>query len=166
MRLLTSLLLLLSLFNPLLGFAAEDPAEMPTAVPAPRENPPPEALMWGLDDLMTLLVQPRHVKLYYAGTQKNWELAAAEASNLRGAMLGIAKTIGIYTSLGVRDASASLFEPALTSLDAAIATADSRRFASAYKDVTAACNACHVYKEHSYILVNVPERGAQSNYAD
>jgi hypothetical protein len=28
-----------------------------------------------MDDLMTMLIQPRHLKLYYAGEAKNWKLA-------------------------------------------------------------------------------------------
>ena len=45
---------------------------------------------------MTMLVQPRHIKLYYAGSAKNWELAAAEARDLRSSFDRIAQTIPSY----------------------------------------------------------------------
>jgi hypothetical protein len=39
-----------------------------------------------MDDLMTMLVQPRHMKLYYAGQAKNWTLAGFQVNELRGAL--------------------------------------------------------------------------------
>ena len=46
------------------------------ASPAPP-RPGPVILDFkpAMDDLMTMLVQPRHIKLYYAGQAKNWRLA-------------------------------------------------------------------------------------------
>ncbi len=38
-----------------------------------------------MDDLMTMLVQPRHLKLYYAGLEKNWTLAGFQLNELRAA---------------------------------------------------------------------------------
>jgi hypothetical protein len=59
---------------------------MSAQVVAPaQENAAPAAARSGLtildfrpamDDLMTMLVQPRHIKLYYAAQAKNWTLAA------------------------------------------------------------------------------------------
>jgi hypothetical protein len=46
-----------------------------------------------MDDLMTMLVQPRHIKLYYAGQAENWTLAAFELNELRGALARIGRTI-------------------------------------------------------------------------
>jgi hypothetical protein len=125
-----------------------------------REQP----LEFGFDDLMTMLVQPRHLKLYYAGTQKNWELAAAESRDLRAALARIGQSIPMYFNNGVAQAITSFIDPKMQSLDAAIATADSKQFAAKYIELTEACNACHVYMEHSYFVVKVPESAAQSVY--
>ena len=134
---------------------------VPAAAPA---NLPPEEQKLGFDDLMTLLVQPRHLKVFYAGTQKNWELAAAESRNLRGALSRISQSIPKYLNLGVQETTTSLFTPSLTALDAAIASADLKRFTAAYSDLTAACNACHVYLERPYIVIKVPETTAADTY--
>src|ERR1700739_2803062 len=74
----------------------------PAPKPAPKRAPaPPTAYKSrgftpGFDDMMTMLVQPRHTKLYYAGTAKNWELAAAESRDLRQAFDNLAKAIPNY----------------------------------------------------------------------
>jgi hypothetical protein len=121
---------------------------------------------FGLDDLMTLLIQPRHIKLYYAGTHKNWELAAAEVRDLRSGFARISRRIPKYLNNGVPEAVALMFEPKLHAVDDAIAAADSKRFATAYQDLTAACNACHTYMEHPFLVIKVPNSAVSSLYPD
>src|SRR5690349_918294 len=50
----------------------------------------------GLDDLMTMLVQPRHMKLFFAGNARNWELAAFQMRELRSAFRRTGQTIPKY----------------------------------------------------------------------
>jgi hypothetical protein len=57
-----------------------------------------------MDDLMTMLVQPRHIKLYYAGQAKNWELAGFELNELRGALARVGRTIPTYRTGASRQA--------------------------------------------------------------
>ena len=45
-------------------------------------NPPAPAYRPGLGDLMTMTVQPRHLKLGLAGQEKNWAFAAYELHEL------------------------------------------------------------------------------------
>src|SRR5690348_2360567 len=65
-------------------------AAQPSGATGPGEFTP------RLDDLMTMLIQPRHLKLYYAGSRKNWELAAFESSELRSAFGRIAQVFPRY----------------------------------------------------------------------
>ena len=62
-----------------------------------------------MDDLMTMLVQPRHLKLYYAGQAKNWTLAGFELNELRQALARIGRTIPTYRNIGVDTAVSSIF---------------------------------------------------------
>ena len=62
-----------------------------------------------MDDLMTMLIQPRHLKLHYAGEAKNWELAEFQLRELRHALARIGRTIPNYRKNGVDDAVASIF---------------------------------------------------------
>ena len=51
------------------------------AVPIPATAQQPHAAALG--DLMTAFVQPRHIKLGLAGTERNWPYAAYELNQLR-----------------------------------------------------------------------------------
>jgi hypothetical protein len=128
--------------------------------------PQPTIDSFGLDDLMTLLIQPRHLKLYAAATQRNWELAAAESRDLRAALGRIAQTIPRYMNNDVADSIKIMISPQLQAVDTAIAAADVKRFQASYVDLTAACNACHVYMEHPYIVIQVPAPGEPPSYPD
>jgi hypothetical protein len=142
------------------GARAQDQTATPAtaATPAPASAPPaPIDFKPGFDDLMTMLVQPRHLKLYYAGVHKNWELAAAESRDLRQALQRMAQTIPTYQGNDVDAAIVSIIAPKIQAVDEAIAKADSARFASAYNDLTTACTACHTYMEHPFIVIRVPE---------
>mgnify|MGYP000879450030 CR=1 FL=1 len=44
--------------------------------------------------------------------------------------------------------------------------ADAKRVAAAYAGLTAACNECHVYMEHPFIVIKVPEDGGTDAFAD
>ena len=101
-----------------------------------------------LDNLMTMLVQPRHIKLYYAGQAKNWRLAGFELNELRGALARVGRTIPTYRKIAVDTAVASIFADTIKSVDAAIKAADPAKFATAYGEMTAACNSCHAGMEH------------------
>jgi hypothetical protein len=116
-----------------------------------------------MDDLMTMLVQPRHIKLYYAGQEKNWKLAAFQSNELRAALARIGRTIPTYRNIGVDTAVASIFSEKLKAVDAAIKAADSTQFDASYRELTAACNECHVGMEHPFLVMKVPQ---SLNYPD
>jgi hypothetical protein len=134
-------------------------------VPTRSMSQGPEAdASFGFDDLMTMLIQPRHTKLYYAGTQKNWELAAAQSRDMHSALARIAQRIPKYMNNSVADTITVIFMPKLNAIDAAIAAGDPKQFANAYVALTDACNACHVYMEHPYIVIQIPHSGDISAY--
>jgi hypothetical protein len=116
-----------------------------------------------MDDLMTMLIQPRHLKLYYAGRAKNWKLAAFQLQELRQALARIGRTIPNYRRIGVDDAVASIFTEKAVAVDGAIKSADSAKFAVAFSDMTNACNACHAAMEHEFLVIKVPEADVYPN---
>jgi hypothetical protein len=120
----------------------------------------------GLDDLMTMLIQPRHNKLYFAGTRKNWELAASQARELRLAFVRISQFMPKYLGIDVVEALGSLMDPALSNMDKAIAAADPKQFTLAYDVLTGACNSCHAYLEHSYLVIKRPPSSASALFPD
>ena len=126
------------------------------AAPQPDYHP-------SFGDLMTLAVQPRHIKLGIAGKARNWDYAAYEASELRNAFLRIGRTIPTYRKQALPDMFASAILPSMDKLDAAIKAKDGRGFDAAYKEVTVSCNNCHMGLEHAFVVIREP---TVSPYAD
>jgi hypothetical protein len=110
-----------------------------------------------MDDLMTMLIQPRHLKLYYAGEAKNWKLADFQLRELRQALARIGRTIPTYRKIGVDDAVASIFTDKAVAVETAIKAADPAKFKAAYTEMTGACNACHAAMEHEFLVIKAPD---------
>ena len=140
------------------SFGQEEPSTRSGRPLVPAKSAPaaPQAFQPGMDDLMTMLVEPRHIKLYYAGTAKNWELAAFELGELRSAFRRIGGTIPVYRDRGVDETIGAIVAPRLDTTESAIAAGDPARFAKAYGDLTASCNECHTYLEHPFLVIKVP----------
>jgi hypothetical protein len=140
---------------------AQKPAPSPEAPAAAPARPGLTVLDFkpGLDDLMTMLVQPRHIRLYYAGQAKNWQLAAFQANELRGALARIGRTIPNYRNINVDNAVDTMFAGKLAAVNDAIKAADGAQFTAAYRAMTAACNDCHKGLEHPFLVIKVPEGG-------
>ena len=166
-------IVLAGLLAPSASFIAAAQTPAPAGEAAPAGGTAPAARPAGglaildfkpaMDDLMTMLVQPRHIKLYYAGQAKNWTLAAFELNELRGALARIGRTIPTYRNVGIDMAVASIFADKIKSVDAAIKAADAAQFTAAYGDMTQACNVCHQALEHPFLKITVPDA---VNYPD
>ena len=149
-----------------LGVAFGQTAPAPAA-PAPA----PGALQIldfkpGFDDMMTMMVQPRHLKLFFAAREKNWELAAFESDELRASFRRIGQTVPIYRTQDVNKAVAVMATPLLDRVDKAIKAKDAALFAKEYSALTAGCNACHTQMEHAFLVMKVPDNNSPSLYPD
>ena len=120
----------------------------------------------GLDDLMTMLVQPRHIRLYQAGRHANWELAAYELAELHSAFARVTQALPKYQGVDVQEAVTSIMEPKLAAVAKAISTGDSKGFLGAYRNLTTACSACHTYLEHPFLVISVPGSPSTIPYGD
>ena len=155
------------------GSVAMSAAAIAIAAPAPAGRgaaapPPLEVLEFKpfFDDLMTMLVQPRHVKLYLAGKAQNWTLAAFELNELRGALVRIGQTIPKYQNFSVDATVGSIFQPKIQAMAAAITSQNPMRFDAAYRELTDACNVCHGGMSHEFLVIKVPDAAAAAAYAD
>jgi hypothetical protein len=142
---------------PAAGDAAPAPAARPAGGPNTVEFRP------SMDDLMTMLVQPRHIKVYYAGQAKNWTLAGFELNELRGALARVGRTVPTYRNVSVEMAVTTIIADKIKALDAAIKAKDSEQFTANYGELTAACNTCHQALEHPFLKITVPDA---ANYPD
>jgi hypothetical protein len=140
-----------------------------TAAPAPATPPAGGGLVIldfkpAMDDLMTMLIQPRHIKLYLAGQQRNWTLAAFQLNELTSGLRRIGQTIPKYRNFSVDATVGSIFAPKIQSMNAAIAAKNPAMFNTAYGELTNACNDCHAGMEHDFLVIKVPDANAAAAY--
>jgi hypothetical protein len=114
-------------------------------------------------DLMTMAVQPRHLKVGIAGKERNWDYVAYEAKELRNAFNRVGRTIPTFNNQSMPDMFAASIMPAMDKLDAAIKAKEGAAFDAAYREVTTSCNNCHTSLNHAYVVIQEP---AASAYAD
>ena len=114
-------------------------------------------------DLMTTAVQPRHIKLGLAGQERNWPYAVYELRELQGAFRRIAHAVPVYRSMDMAALISATTAAPLDDVAAAIKSGDSIKFADAYAQLTATCNACHQSTGHAAIVIQVPRT---SSYPD
>src|SRR5262249_31741054 len=119
---------------------------------ATAQQPHPAAV----GDLMTALVQPRHIKLGLAGNEQNWPYAAYELEQLRDTFADLAEILPKYRDLSIPDMMTSTVKEPLAALDRAIKVKDSSQFATAYRQLTTACNTCHQSYDRSVIVIQAP----------
>ncbi len=103
-----------------------------------------------LADLM-IETQFRYFKLWYAGREQNWELADFELEQIRESFDNSAR---IFPTIPL--ASKHMIIQPANELDSAIEAKDSAKFARAFDQLTAACNACHEAARLGFIVVRQP----------
>jgi hypothetical protein len=110
-----------------------------------------------LGDIMDA-VQSRHIKLWFAGKARNWELATYELRQLKAGLLQAAV---LYEGIPVTNVT-TMTKP-VQSITDAIAARDIRRFAKAVGELTDGCNACHKSMGCGFIVMRVPTEQPFSN---
>jgi hypothetical protein len=103
-----------------------------------------------LGDIMNT-VQTRHIKLWLAFKAQNWELAAYE---LRQFKAGLLEAAVLYEGIPVTNVT-TMTAPVQATADA-IEARDGRRFAKAFGELTAGCNACHKSMGRDFIAIQAP----------
>jgi hypothetical protein len=120
------------------------------------------------DDLMTMLIQPRHIKLWAAAQQQNWTLAAFELNEMRTAFDRIAATIPKYgpQNVNLGPTFISMMSGPITAVNGAISAKNQAQFATAYRDLTNTCNSCHEALNHPYLVIKIPDANSLSPYVN
>jgi len=103
-----------------------------------------------LGDIMGA-TQLRHLKLWYAGKEKNWGLAGYELGQIKDSFQD---AMTFYPGLPVADMT-PMAKPA-ADIEAAIKAKDGARFATAFNALTGACNACHQAQGLGFIAIKIP----------
>jgi hypothetical protein len=109
---------------------------------------------------MTAFVQPRHIKLGLAGNSQNWPYAGYELDELRETFDDVAAIMPKYRDLSIPDMITSTVKKPLAAVDQAIKAKDLGQFTVAYRQLSAARNACHRSYDRGTIVIQPPADGA------
>lgn len=110
-------------------------------------------------------VQIQHTKLYYAGHEKNWELADYTLHEMNEALQAVQTFNDQFENFPtpLSELVPNLVGPSLAQLNDAIRARDAARFEEAFDGLTAACNACHATLQHAFIHIQRPAGAAFPN---
>lgn len=143
-----------------IGVGASCSAAAEPQVPSPAHA---TEYLPSISDLMIATIQPRHERLWRAEQDENWEFAAYELGNLRGAFGRLGNAHLIEYDIPFPEMIASVTEHPFKELNSAIQSKDHTAFAKAYADLTDACNSCHQALNHGVVEIRVPSRTSASD---
>ncbi len=140
-----------------LGLAHADPQYAATKTPSANEAYTP-----GLGDIMGP-IQMRHAKLWFAGANKNWALAAYELDEIKEGFGDAARFQSDFKGRPVAKMVEEIIEPKLAVVEKAIEAKNQQQFARAFNQLTKACNACHQSVGYGFISIQSPTQPPYSN---
>jgi hypothetical protein len=106
----------------------------------------------GTGAIMNTIVQPHHLKLWFAGQHKNWALAEYERQELMG---GFEKIQKLHKDKPEATAVAMIF-PAMDAVEKAIREKDANAFKNNFVMLTNTCNTCHQALKYGFNVIKVP----------
>jgi len=114
-------------------------------------NDRPHSYTPGFGELM-LNIQIHHAKLWFAGKNGHWELAAYDQSLIRSAF----QKIRNYHPDNPATAATAMIDIPLDSVDAAINHKNPAAFRRSFEFLTTTCNNCHTVTHHPFNLIITP----------
>jgi hypothetical protein len=149
---------------PLVFLAFSMPAFAQSPPPAKDEPKAGEPYRPGLGEIMTLQ-QMRHLKLWFAGQARNWDLAAYELDELKEGFEDVAKYFPTFEEVPVGQMVKTITETTVADVEKAIAARNGKAFAGAFDALTQSCNACHQATKHGFIAIQRPKQNPYANQA-
>lgn len=138
----------------------------PTPAPAPAASAAPaaEPFVPGLGEIMSLQ-QMRHVKLWFAGQARNWDLAAYELDELEE---GFDDAVSMHPThkdspVAIKDVVPRLIPGPIAELRKVVGAKDAAAFAPAFDALTTACNGCHDATNFGFNRVQRPATNPYPN---
>ncbi|HEY4170645.1 MAG TPA: cytochrome family protein [Reyranella sp.] len=128
-----------------------------------QSNSPAPTYRPGLGDLMTMTVQPRHLKVGLAGQEKNWAYAAYELHELQESFDRVARAWPKWRQVEIADTIKATIEAPMDAVAQAIMAKDSAKFIESYGQLTATCNACHQSANVGLVVIQIPKTSPFAN---
>lgn len=111
----------------------------------------------GLGELMNF-TQMRHAKLWFAGAEQNWPLAGYELDELQEGFDDVVRYHPAHreSQLPLSELVPKIMSRPMKDVRGAIAAHDEPAFATAFDELTAACNSCHQATNFGFNVVKRP----------
>lgn len=113
----------------------------------------------GTGAIMNTIVQPHHLKLWFAGQSKNWALAEYERQELMGGF----EKIQLYHKNKPEAAAVAMIFPAMDAVEKAIRDKDAIAFKSNFVALTNTCNTCHKALKYEFNVIRIPDTNSFYN---
>lgn len=118
-------------------------------------QPAKESYQPGLGEFMTA-TQLRHAKLWFAGKQNNWDLAAYEIDEIKEGLEDAARLFPTYDGVPVAKMIKTIIDPRIEELEKAVRAKSSTKFTAAFDGLTSGCNSCHAGASKPFIRIQRP----------
>jgi hypothetical protein len=116
----------------------------------------------GLGEFMTA-TQLRHAKLWFAGKNSNWDLAAYEIDEIKEGLEDAARLHPTFDNVPVADMIKSIIDPRIERLEKAVEAKNSTQFVAAFDELTSGCNSCHAGANKPFIRIQRPTEPPVTN---
>ena len=104
--------------------------------------------------------QIEHLKLWSAGSARNWPLAAYELLQLRESL---AEAATLYSGIPV--SNITTLASSVNSISKAVDNKDLNAFTKEFGELTKGCNACHQSMDRAFIAIRTPTEQPFANQA-
>ena len=118
-------------------------------------QPAKEPYQPGLGEFMTA-TQLRHAKLWFAGKQSNWDLAAYEIDEIKEGLEDAARLFPTFDGIPVAEMIKTIIDPRIEELEKAVRAKSSTKFTAAFDKLTNGCNSCHAGASKPFIRIQRP----------
>ncbi|UGY06928.1 hypothetical protein [Bradyrhizobium quebecense] len=139
-----------------MSVAATIPTSWAESLPAASNS---ERYVPQLANIMTA-AQLQHLKLWSAGTARNWPLAAYELQQIKESLVEAAL---LYRGIPV--SNITTLASTISVISEAIDRKDPDRFVKEFGELTKGCNSCHQSMDHAFIVLRTPAEQPFSNQA-
>jgi hypothetical protein len=125
-------------------------------------QPARESYEPGLGEFMTA-TQLRHAKLWFAGKQNNWDLAAYEIDEIKEGLEDAARLHPTFDGVPVAEMIKTIIDPRIEELEKAVRAKSSAKFMVAFDKLTSGCNNCHAGANKPFIRIQRPTESPLTN---
>jgi hypothetical protein len=116
----------------------------------------------GLGEFMTA-TQLRHAKLWFAGKNNNWSLAAYEIDEIKEGLEDAARLHSTFDGVPVAEMIKTIIDPRLERLEKAVEEKNGTQFIAAFDELTNGCNSCHAGASKPFIHIQRPTEPPLTN---